>query len=39
MNRGKTVFAQLLDFVPFNHFEYLTERFAANHGIKSTAQI
>ena len=34
MNRGKTVFAQLLDFVPFNHFEYLTERFAANHGIK-----
>jgi len=34
MNRGKTVFAQLLDFAPFNHFEYLTERFAANHGIK-----
>ena len=34
MNRGKTVFAQLLDFIPFNHFEHLCDRFAANHGIK-----
>lgn len=34
MNHGKTVFAQLLDFVPFGHFEHLVDRFAANHGIK-----
>jgi hypothetical protein len=34
MNRGRTVFAQLLDFVPFSHFEHLVDRFASNHGIK-----
>ena len=34
MNRGRAVFAQLLDFVPFAHFEHLVERFRANHGIK-----
>jgi len=35
MNHGRTVFAQLLDFVPFKHFEYLVEKFAANHAVKS----
>lgn len=34
MNRGKTVFAQLLDFVPFKHFEYLVERYAANNAVR-----
>jgi hypothetical protein len=34
MNRGRSVFAQLLDFVPFSHFEYLVERYASNHGIR-----
>lgn len=34
MNHGKTIFAQLLDYVPFSHFEHLVDRFAANHGIK-----
>ncbi len=35
MNHGRTVFAQLLDFVPFKHFEYLVEKFSANHAVKS----
>jgi hypothetical protein len=35
MNYGRTVFAQLLDFVPFKHFEYLVEKFSANHAVKS----
>lgn len=34
MNRGRTVFAQLLEFVPFSHFEHLVDRFASNHGIR-----
>lgn len=34
MNRGQSVFAQLLDFVPFSHFEYLIDRYASNHGIR-----
>ena len=34
MNRGRSVFAQLLDFVPFAHFEHLVDRFSSNHGIK-----
>jgi len=34
MNRGRSVFAQLLGFVPFAHFEHLVDRFASNHGIK-----
>lgn len=34
MNHGKTVFAQLLGYIPFSHFEHLVDRFAANHGIK-----
>lgn len=35
MNHGRTVFAQLLDFVPFKHFEYLVEKFLANHAVRS----
>lgn len=35
MNYGRTVFAQLLDFFPFKHFEYLVEKFSANHAVKS----
>lgn len=35
MNHGRTVFAQLLDFVPFKHFEYLVEKFSANHAVRS----
>jgi len=34
MNRGRTVFAQLLDFVPYSHFEHLVDRFSSNHGVK-----
>lgn len=34
MNHGRTVFAQLLDFVPFGHFEHLVDRYASNHGIR-----
>ena len=32
MNQGKTVFTQLLQFVPFSHFEHLVDRFASNNG-------
>ena len=35
MFKGRTVFAQVLDFVPFKHFEYLALKFAANHWIKT----
>ncbi|OGA02343.1 MAG: hypothetical protein A3H35_09130 [Betaproteobacteria bacterium RIFCSPLOWO2_02_FULL_62_17] len=34
MNRGQSVFAQLLRFVLFSHFEHLVDRFASNHGIR-----
>lgn len=30
MNSGRTVFAQLLGFVPFAHFEHLVDRYQAN---------
>jgi Transposase DDE domain/Domain of unknown function (DUF4372) len=30
MNAGQTVFAQLLKFVPFKHFEYLVEKYQSN---------
>lgn len=33
MNRGKTVFAQLLEFVPFSHFEHLIDVYQANKGV------
>lgn len=33
MNRGRTVFALLLEFIPFSHFEHPVDRFAANRGI------
>ncbi len=35
MNTGRSVFAQLLGFVPFKHFEYLAGKFGSNHGIHS----
>jgi Transposase DDE domain/Domain of unknown function (DUF4372) len=34
VNRGQSVFAQLLDFVPFSHFEHLVDRFSSNHGVR-----
>jgi len=34
MNRGRTVFAQLLGFVPFSHFEHLVGVYQANRGIR-----
>lgn len=34
MNRGQSVFAQLLSFVPFSHFEHLVDQFGSNHGIR-----
>ena len=34
MNRGQSVFAQLLEFVPFSHFEHLVDRFDSNRGIR-----
>jgi len=34
MNRGRSVFAQLLDFVPYGHFEHLVDRYASNHGVR-----
>lgn len=33
MNRGRTVFAQLLEFVPFGHFEHLVDVYQANKGV------
>ena len=33
MNRGWMVFAQLLYFVPFSHFEHLVDQYASNHSI------
>ena len=30
MNKGRTVFAQLLGVVPFGHFEHLVDRYQAN---------
>lgn len=34
MNRGKTVFAQLLEFIPFSHFEHLVDVYQANKGVR-----
>lgn len=33
MNRGKTVFAQLLELISFGHFEHLADHFAANRSV------
>lgn len=33
MNRGRTVFAQLLQLVPFSHFEHLVDVYQANKGV------
>jgi Domain of unknown function (DUF4372) len=30
MNKARTVFAQLLGVVPFNHFEHLVDKYKAN---------
>lgn len=35
MNHGRTVFAQLLEFVPFSHFEHLVDVYRANKGVSS----
>lgn len=35
MNRGRTVFAQLLEFVPFSHFEHLVDVYRANKGVSA----
>jgi hypothetical protein len=35
MNQGKTVFAQLLQFVPFSHFEHLVDVYQANKGVRA----
>ena len=35
MNRGRTVFAQLLEFVPFCHFEHLVDVYQANKGVST----
>lgn len=35
MNHGRTVFAQLLEFVPFGHFEHLVDVCQANKGVSS----
>lgn len=35
MNRGRTVFAQLLEFVPFSHFEHLVDVHQANKGVSA----
>jgi hypothetical protein len=34
MNKGKTVFAQLLGFVPFTHFEHLVDCYKSNNWTK-----
>jgi hypothetical protein len=34
MNRGRTVLVQLLEFVPFSHFEYLVDVYQANKGVR-----
>jgi hypothetical protein len=33
MNHGRTVFAQLLEFVPFGHFEHRVDVYQANKGV------
>lgn len=35
MARTPSVFAQLLKFLPFDHFEHLVDAFSANRGIKT----
>ena len=35
MNRGRTVFAQLLQLVLFSHFEHLVDVYQANKGVSS----
>jgi Transposase DDE domain/Domain of unknown function (DUF4372) len=35
MNTGRTVFAQLLSVVPFNHFEHLVDKYKANYWVRT----
>lgn len=35
MNHGRTVFAQLLEFVPFSHFEHLVDVYQSNKGVSA----
>jgi hypothetical protein len=35
MNHDRTVFAQLLEFVPFRHFEHLVDVYQSNKGVSS----
>jgi hypothetical protein len=35
MNSGKTIFAQLMDFLPFYEFRKCVERYNGNHKVKS----
>jgi hypothetical protein len=39
MNQGKTVFAQLLQFVPFSYFEHLADVYQANKGVKTSLAV
>ena len=35
MNHGRTVYAQLLEFVPLSHFEHLVDVYQVNKGVSS----
>ena len=35
MNTGRSVFAQLLAIVPFNHFEHLVDKHQSNHWVRT----
>lgn len=35
MNQGKYVFAQLVDFLPKAHFDYIVKKYKANKGVRS----
>lgn len=35
MNAGKTLFAQLMDFLPWTTFSHITERYEGNRYVKS----
>ncbi len=35
MNKGKTVFSQVIDFLPMNEFRKCVQRYEGNHKVKS----
>jgi len=35
MNSGKTVFSQLMDFLPLHHFRKCVQKYHGNHGVRS----